>query len=349
MDSLFIQNSQLLRWVDQIIEKLIIVCLLEGRETEQEFNQGRALVGKVLEELQRWPVDTDEKRRQVMNQLLEQRLPDQRIVHNFSGWKEIMDRMVQEGIERFKDEKNPAPLMAAEPVLSASSRVVLSAGRIVRPDQKQQSITIRPYSLTVQEEEENPEDFLIPVMAKAELGGEEMQPGEIVENKRKEHDSPVIEEARLPAPSDDREHLQPPVNEISRPLKKEPEIFRREGHRRGTPYIKSKKQPDNLLEPAAREPIKELQFKEKLRSLLAQIFPGAIIHWDLTLAGRTFTAQVGRCLFYITEKDNDVKGRQKTLLEQGWKIIGLTKEDLSFPRRVRRVIRQADYDDRQNA
>jgi len=75
-----------------------------------------------------------------------------------------------------------------------------------------------------------------------------------------------------------------------------------------------------------------------LKRVLINIFPKATIYWNRNLMGQTFLAQVEDILISLHDPEhpcNMVKYNK-----DGWKVLVCSTEDLTFPRRLERGIRQ---------
>jgi len=108
LEAIFHNDSRVQQWLEQIIEKIFTVCLLKGTESELtlEFNKGRALVVKItllLSDISSLPPTAVFD---AIVQLLEQRLPDQRIIDNFPNFYQVMEDMIREGIAIVAETQN---------------------------------------------------------------------------------------------------------------------------------------------------------------------------------------------------------------------------------------------------
>ncbi|HBW35887.1 MAG TPA: hypothetical protein DEF89_11405, partial [Desulfosporosinus sp.] len=85
-----------------------------------------------------------------------------------------------------------------------------------------------------------------------------------------------------------------------------------------------------------------------LKHVLSNIFPKGTIYWNKSLMGQTFLAQVENILICIHDPEHpcDLKKYNK----DGWKVLVCSSEDLTFPRRLERAIRQIQrlYSEGQN-
>lgn len=149
MEAYFSDDARLKEWVDEIVEKLITVCLLQGQEADLEFARGQQAVQKIalaLYEISELPpsVLSDGLR-----QILEQRLPDARVIENFPTFNEVMNRMIQEGIIQALPD-HPNVVLESIPAIPASVQVVgdLIPGELPLPGKVRTSeiedLTTRP-------------------------------------------------------------------------------------------------------------------------------------------------------------------------------------------------------------
>ena len=70
-------------WIDQITEKVFTVCLLTGVDSDAEFQNGSQIVMKITSLLQGISSFPSEYLEDGVKQLLEQQLPDARVINNF--------------------------------------------------------------------------------------------------------------------------------------------------------------------------------------------------------------------------------------------------------------------------
>jgi len=76
----------------------------------------------------------------------------------------------------------------------------------------------------------------------------------------------------------------------------------------------------------------------RLKHVLGNIFPNVTISWNLNLMGHTFLAQVEDILICLQNPEQPCPVEK--LNKEGWKVYACSPEDLSFPRRLDRGIRQ---------
>ena len=77
---------------------------------------------------------------------------------------------------------------------------------------------------------------------------------------------------------------------------------------------------------------------DHLENVLSSMFPNVPVYWKPSLMGQTFLAQVEDILIwhYKPEYPCDIENFNK----EGWKVYECSSEDLMFPRRLERGIRQ---------
>ena len=106
MEAYFHNDPRIREWVDQITENIFTVCLLTGVDSDAEFQSGCQIVMKIVSLLKEIPTIPSEFLADVVKQLLEQVLPDTRVIDNFPAYKATMDRMLCEGILMAMDMQN---------------------------------------------------------------------------------------------------------------------------------------------------------------------------------------------------------------------------------------------------
>lgn len=75
-----------------------------------------------------------------------------------------------------------------------------------------------------------------------------------------------------------------------------------------------------------------------LKYALSKIFPRDTIFWNKKISGQLFIAQVDDILIYLNESNYLFDSKMLTM--NGWKVLECTTEDINFPRRLERRIRQ---------
>jgi hypothetical protein len=85
----------------------------------------------------------------------------------------------------------------------------------------------------------------------------------------------------------------------------------------------------------------ELQVPEpsnRLKTVLSNLFPDAPVCWDKNLMGQTFVAQVEDILICLN--DSEQPYNVENLNKEGWKVYECSSNDLLFPRRLERGIKE---------
>jgi len=77
---------------------------------------------------------------------------------------------------------------------------------------------------------------------------------------------------------------------------------------------------------------------ERLKRVLSNIFPNGTVYWNETLMGQRFLAQVDDILIYL--RDSEHPFNLTKFHKEGWKVLVCGTEDLTFPRRLERGLRQ---------
>ncbi|HBV86405.1 MAG TPA: hypothetical protein DEF42_07060, partial [Desulfosporosinus sp.] len=80
------------------------------------------------------------------------------------------------------------------------------------------------------------------------------------------------------------------------------------------------------------------QEADLLKRVLNNLFPKSTVYWNKSLMGENFLAQVEDVLIYIHGPEKPFN--QKKFNKAGWKVLVCTNEDLAYPRRLEREIRQ---------
>jgi len=76
---------------------------------------------------------------------------------------------------------------------------------------------------------------------------------------------------------------------------------------------------------------------ERLNDVLNHIFPNVNVNWNITLQGQKFLARVGDILICCNDPAHPLQTEK--LKKDGWKIMVLQEDDLTYPRRLERVIK----------
>jgi len=266
LEAYFHNDPRIEEWVNQITEKIFTVCLLNGVDSEAEFQRGCQIVAKVTNLLQGISIFPSEYLEDGLKQLLQQQLPDSRVINNFPAFQDTMNKMLSEGMTRAIDTRNDENL---EPLDSFIKN-------------------------TPENTKEDTEE--IHTVHCAENIGRPMAL----------NDEIVTEPALTALASVNSMTILVP----SIPTK---------------PYkiIRKTQVPEQ---------------SDRLKTVLSNIFPNASVCWSLSLMGQTFLAQVEDILIYLHNPEQPCP--VENLNKEGWKVYECSANDLMFPRRLERGIRQ---------
>jgi len=98
LETYFHNDPQIKKWINHIIERIFAVCILTGVDSDEEFQKGCEIVTKLTTFLKDIPNVPSESLMDGVKQLLEQQLPDARVINNFPAFQGIMDKMLSEGL-----------------------------------------------------------------------------------------------------------------------------------------------------------------------------------------------------------------------------------------------------------
>lgn len=79
--------------------------------------------------------------------------------------------------------------------------------------------------------------------------------------------------------------------------------------------------------------------RNNLHYIINRLFPQEEIHWDVCLNEKIFIVQVKHLLLYVIdsfEEDHDLE----SIEQKEWQIIKIHTEDLLYPKRIERIIKQ---------
>lgn len=102
MEAFFRNDQEIREWVDLFIEKFFTVNLLSGSDADAEFYQGRQAVEKIASFFQEMCDLPKEVLVDGIRQLVEQRLPDNRVIDNFPDFYQLMNDMIYAGLQNME-------------------------------------------------------------------------------------------------------------------------------------------------------------------------------------------------------------------------------------------------------
>lgn len=162
MEAFFRNDQEVQEWIDLFIEKLFTVSLLSGTDADSEFCQGRQAVEKITLFFQEMVDLPEEAVMDGIRQLVEQRLPDSRVIENFPNFYQLMNEMILSGL--------PSPI--ALPAMKTTSRTN-SSPLLTNPSSPEVCTTPSPSSKIVLSQGWTPisstQDFTIPVSLQQQL------------------------------------------------------------------------------------------------------------------------------------------------------------------------------------
>ncbi|MDR3542680.1 MAG: hypothetical protein P4L69_17220 [Desulfosporosinus sp.] len=265
MEAYFHKDPRIAEWINQITEQVFAVCLLTGVDAEKEFQKGSQIVTKLTSLLQGISTIPSEYLEDGVKQLLEQQLPDSRVINNFPAFQDTLDKMLCEGMAKVINFQNGE--------VPNNSIFVLEKTK-----------------------EDHFED-------QAECSG------------RSEQASPeeILLESAIPAIAS-TSATYPDLREI--------EVEDSTNNSKVYGMLRTSKVPDQAV---------------PLKRLLSKIFPNSSVSWNINLMGKTFLAQVENILICLLDSECPLI---EDYAKEGWKVFVCSSEDLTYPRRLERGIRQ---------
>lgn len=337
METFFMQNSEIQEWVDLFIEKLFTVCLLGNSNVDSELYSGRLAVEKIAYALQTVTDLSDESLNEGIHQIIEQRLPDPRVAENFPQFYNLMEELIRSGISStHQNEIPPLQINANISTGMPSSRIVLKQGS----EHGESSLPINiPKSII-----KNEDYAAIPVLAPIPDLTQDQA------NNISELNEPIIEMAES-SPSELSSEVAAPLETSAEQLiaavsesilntiepSQEDEIS----------------QPDLTAKTIELDPTSNIDTtishapagEERLSKLLKQIYPESNPLWNVMIGGHPIFAQVSELLIYIQSETEEAAEQtsaiEKNMHKLGYYVAFLQKQDLAYPRRMERSIRQA--------
>lgn len=273
MEAYFHSDPRIEEWIDQITEKIFTVCLLTGVDSEVEFQRGCQIVTKVTHLLQGISIFPAEYLEDGLKQLLEQQLPDSRVINNFPTFQDTMNKMLREGMTKAIDIQNKENLktlasskkntplndeLVTERVITALASVNSTTPNLWEAEVELQALELDELMATTNDSSSVIASSLVPSIPTESYG--------------------IIRKTQVPEQAD------------------------------------------------------------RLKYVLSNIFPNVSVCWNLNLMGQTFLAQVEDILICL---HNPVQPcHVENLNKEGWKVYVCSSNDLMFPRRLERGIRQ---------
>ncbi|AFM41878.1 hypothetical protein Desaci_2968 [Desulfosporosinus acidiphilus SJ4] len=330
METLFHNDSRINEWIDQIIERIFTVCLLKGLDAETEFNKGCQIVAKLTSLLQSIALFPAEYLEDGVKQLIEQRLPDARIINNFESFDDIKKRMLSEGTAQAIQTTTKENISEAEISSVTSEREENITGSVSFNDQDPRIESEEALSKKKHEEGIEGIESASPVFAVVNEVNKDRQETEqgfteaagILEREKELADNVQELQHNLEGLESSNEAIQHDL------------VILNNDDNNITFQRKNELQEALISAESSCEPNQE----NRLKNVLQTIFPGKSIQWNIKVMNQSVFAQVEDLLICLheTEKSCDIK----LLNRQGWKVLICNSDDLMFPRRLERGIRQ---------
>ena len=317
MEAYFHSDPRIEEWVDQITEKIFTVCLLTGADSEVEFQKGCQIVTKLTRLLQGISIFPSEYLEDGLKQLVEQQLPDSRVINNFPTFQETMNKMLKEGLTRAIDPQGKENLKTlATSTKNNPENTSAEASKETSEGAREETRVETRVETSEETRETACEDPSVGISdsnkeAKAHI---DVTTGSSVNTSNEvfvtELAIPALASVNLPS-----RHIWDPDTEITSSL---------------VPSLPSK--PYGI--------IRKTQVPEqadRLKQVLCNIFPNVTVTWNLSLMGHKFLAQVEDILICLDNPEQPCP--VKILNKEGWKVYVTSDNDLMFPRRLERAIR----------
>lgn len=269
----YFKNDPLIReWIDQTTEKIFSVCLLTGEDADAEFQNGCQIIMRIAALLQEIPTIPSEFLLGGVKQLLEQQLPDTRVLNNFPTFQANMERMLQAGVLMAIEAQNKDPEIKKELIDTPIETKLERSDDIIE----------------LFEEDEDNED------------NEEFEPEIVI--------------SALAAINSPGENIQVVNYEL---------------------IVNSQQNKQAGID--TKEQMTEQE--QQLKNVLKNIFPNSTVDWNKNVMGQTFLAQVEDLLIYVNDQMQSTNLRK--YYKEGWKVFICSPEDLAYPRRLERGIKQS--------
>jgi len=270
LEAYYHSDPRIEEWVNEITEKIFTVCLLTGPDAEVEFQRGSQIVTNVTNLLQGISMFPVEYLEEGLKQLLEQQLPDSRVISNFPTFQATMNKMLRKGM--------------------------LSAMATQSKEKMKNQVPSASNTYEKTKEDTEKDTFIDNELVKVALASVNSMTSKLL----------ATEVELLPAPESE-------------------ELIVTISDKQTKPYgmIRTTQVPEQA---------------DRLKHVLNTIFPNAAIVWNLNLMGQTFLAQVEDILICLHKPEQPCP--VKNFNKEGWKVYVCTSNDLMFPRRLERGIRQ---------
>lgn len=280
MEAYYHNDPRIQEWVEQIIETIFTTCLLSGKDSEAEYQKGCQIVGKLSSLLQGFSTFPSEYLADGLEQIIEQQLPDPRVISNFSTFIETMNRMLNEGmLKAMGDSPEESELIEMPESIPALASICQNEILIEESDKNE---------VLIEENEEK--------------------------NYSASGDFEVI---------NSMEKLQECIESDNKS-----DTSNKDSHE----IVSISAKASELVQTV------QIPYRaERLNDVLSYIFPKATVLWNVSLLNQEFLAQVEDVL--ISRFDSARPSETNKYIKDGWRILVLREDDLSYPRRLEREVR----------
>lgn len=342
METFYGENTDIQEWVDLLIEKLFTVCLLGGSEADSEFYKGKEAAEKISSILQKLTSLPEDALKGGIQQLVEQRLPDPRVIDNFPQFYSLMEEMIQSGLPQ---------VQISEPEVQIPCLMTSSEGESLKISLGQESevtknsiLLYKPQLEESKEESNYVDNIAVNVFAPSFLKKEylpreleiylrNLEKGSVEAEKTFINESP--ENGDNDVAEDDLLALTETTNvQLKYEYKDKPEL---KNIKEYEVNIVHEQENQNDFEHSYTVPVEG----ERLFRVLKEIYPEEQPLWNVKIDQVFLFAQINNLAFLIIEDNSNVSEGIVTELEnKGLVIIVCNQDDLAYPRRLERFIRK---------
>ena len=400
MDAHFHNDPRIREWINQIVEKIFTVCLLTGVDSDAEFQKGCQIVIKLTSLLQEIPTLPSEFLADGVKQLLEQRLPDARVINSFPAFQATMDRMLREGLLKVTDTQKKEAFNGLASYTESTKEISLEPHDSYTERPKEVSHlefvthSVIPALTTVNipypdiQQTKAAALSLADALARADAQAkaDALSLAEVLAQvdaltqaeKQAKVDALVLAEALTQAETQAKADALALADALAQAdaqakadalsltdaLAKVDALTQAEKQAKADAltFAEALAQADakfeavTVLEPDALikvpalvtsvhskpsqvfRPSQDPKQANVLKRVLSNIFPKGTVYWNKSLMGQTFLAQVEDILICVHDPEHPCN--LKKYNKDGWKVLVCSTEDLTFPRRLERGIRQ---------
>ena len=363
METYFQNDPRIRKWVNQIIDRIFTVCILNGVDSDGEFQKGCQIVMNLTSLLKDIPTLPSEFLADGVKQLIEQQLPDACVMNNFPTFQAIMDRMLREGILKATDTQKKEASNSNSTAVNVKDISTESHDSYTDSPMEVSNIECVTDEALAQAETQAKADAqaLAEALAQAEtqakadaraLAEALAQVNSFTKaGTQANADALAIAEALAQVDTKLEAITKIERYELAKPMSNTNDYLIENALKENN-TIKA----GTELEPFALRKVPALltsinskisqifsttqvpQQADLLREVLSNIFPKSTVYWNKRLMGQIFLAQVED--FLICLHDPEHPCNLKKYNKVGWKVLVCSNEDLTFPRRLERKIKQ---------